>query len=485
MVSSSSQNKENNKREEHGNETLEKEYETQQYTNGVELGLAGRMPRRGARRVKTRTHVPSDGTKKTLSARQAARALLAPVDGKSKKSKNVDNDSRPTRPEDAKNVPRSIVVRHGRTGRHLSELVDDLRLVMSPYTALSLRERRSAVLKDYVMAAGPLGVSHLLVVSQATSTPSLRIARLPQGPTLTFRVERYSLSHAIRASQRRSYDHSASLMHAPLVVLNNFEASTMASQRHLKVVSLAFQSMFPAINVKSVRLADCKRVLLLHLNEEDETIEVRHFMIRTKPRGITRQVKGILRSKLPNMADAQDISEVIEMQAAYPTSESEFEDEEACVDVDPTAKIEAARKKGRPSKRVTSNKDDKQSVVRLAEIGPRMTLELLKIEDGVFSGEVQYHKYKERSQDEIAELRQRHEERKRVKEERKAIQDANVERKRKQQEDKLARRQEKRKRKEEEAEQAAEAELQKKSKHNTDKDVAAKRGAKPAPKKSA
>jgi ribosome biogenesis protein SSF1/2 len=70
-----------------------------------------------------------------------------------------------------------------------------------------------------------------------------------------------------------------------------------------------------------------------------------------------------------------------------------------------------------------------QSAIRLTEVGPRMTLELVKIEDGLCDGEVLYHTHVSKTSEEISELRQRNTEKKRLKEERKREQEANVERK--------------------------------------------------------
>jgi ribosome biogenesis protein SSF1/2 len=70
-----------------------------------------------------------------------------------------------------------------------------------------------------------------------------------------------------------------------------------------------------------------------------------------------------------------------------------------------------------------------QSAIRLTEIGPRMTLELVKIEDGLCDGEVLYHTYVSKTSEEIAELRQRTIEKKRLKEQRKREQEENVQRK--------------------------------------------------------
>ena len=38
---------------------------------------------------------------------------------------------------------------------------------------------------------------------------------------------------------------------------------------------------------------------------------------------------------------------------------------------------------------------------RLTEIGPRMTLQLIKIDEGVCSGEILYHEYVKKSPEEV------------------------------------------------------------------------------------
>jgi ribosome biogenesis protein SSF1/2 len=58
-----------------------------------------------------------------------------------------------------------------------------------------------------------------------------------------------------------------------------------------------------------------------------------------------------------------------------------------------------------------------------------MTLELVKIEDGLCDGEVLYHTYISKTSDEIAELRKRTTEKKHLKEQRKHEQEENVKRK--------------------------------------------------------
>ena len=44
------------------------------------------------------------------------------------------------------------------------------------------------------MVAGPLGVSHLLLLSRSDKFVNLKVCRLPRGPTITFHVKSVSVS---------------------------------------------------------------------------------------------------------------------------------------------------------------------------------------------------------------------------------------------------------------------------------------------------
>ena len=56
-------------------------------------------------------------------------------------------------------------------------------------------------------------------------------------------------------------------------------------------------------------------------------------------------------------------------------------------------------------------------------------MELIKIEDGLLDGEVMFHKYVTKTEEEVKEIRLRREKRKKEKERRKKEQDSNVKRK--------------------------------------------------------
>lgn len=64
-------------------------------------------------------------------------------------------------------------------------------------------------MKDYSAIAGQLGITHLIVISQTQQNVIMRLARFPDGPTLHFRINAYSLSRSVRATQRRPYDSPA------------------------------------------------------------------------------------------------------------------------------------------------------------------------------------------------------------------------------------------------------------------------------------
>ena len=67
-----------------------------------------------------------------------------------------------------------------------------------------------------------------------------------------------------------------------------------------------------------------------------------------------------------------------------------------------------------------------QSSVRLVELGPRMTLDLIKIEEGLMDGEVMYHKLVTKTDEEKKAIRLAREKRKKEKEKRRKEQEKNV-----------------------------------------------------------
>lgn len=71
------------------------------------------------------------------------------------------------------------------------------------------------------------------------------------------------------------------------------------------------------------------------------------------------------------------------------------------------------------------NIEANKSSIKLSELGPRLTLQLIKIEDGLLDGEVLYHDFVEKTEEEKLLIQKKRESKRRLKENRKKIQQIN------------------------------------------------------------
>jgi ribosome biogenesis protein SSF1/2 len=69
--------------------------------------------------------------------------------------------------------------------------------------------------------------------------------------------------------------------------------------------------------------------------------------------------------------------------------------------------------------------------VKLIELGPRMKLRLTKVEEDICNGKVLWHEFVTKSKEEVKQLEETWEQRKKEKDERRRIQKENIEKKRK------------------------------------------------------
>ncbi|XP_022854690.1 peter Pan-like protein [Olea europaea var. sylvestris] len=271
-------------------------------------------------------------------------------------------------------IPKSFVFSRGKLPGPLRQLQMDLRKLMLPFTALKLKEKRRNNLKDFLNVSGPMGVTHFLILSKTDSAPYLRVARTPQGPTLTFKINEYSLAADIAQSQLRPRCPQDLFKNSPLIVLSGFGTG----EQHLKLTTIMFQNIFPAIDVNTVNLSSCQRIVLLNYNKETKLIDFRHYSIRLQPVDVSRRIRKFVQNhQVPDLSNLQDVSDFV-TKAGY-GSESEVDDEAATVSL--------ATDLGRVNR--ASNK----SAVKLQEIGPRLTLQLIKIEEGLCSGGVIFSEY--------------------------------------------------------------------------------------------
>lgn len=344
-------------------------------------------------------------------------------------------------------APKSFVIRGGKVGRGVAGLVHDVRHTMEPNTASRLKEREKNRLRDFMSMSGPLGVSHMLIFNQTNAGTNMRIMRCPRGPTVTFRVNKYALVGDVLRASRRPMAPGSEYTTPPLLVLNNFSSE----EKHVKLLVTVFQNLFPPLHVHSMRLSQVRRIVLLNYNAETKTVDWRHFLISVRPVGVSRSVRRVIEGStrpsaassgsvtghggehkrhgraLVNLANATDIAEYVMRGSAAAggedtdTSEAESEAEDIA---DPKNAVEL------PQSYVGRGNDvNTQRAVRLREIGPRMELRLVKIEEGLNGSEVLYHDYVHKTAKQVAEQSRTIAAKKRKAAERKAEQAKNVERK--------------------------------------------------------
>ena len=128
----------------------------------------------------------------------------------------------------------------------------------------------------------------MMIMTQTEMGNYLRLIKNPKGPTITLKIEEYSLSKDVVAFQqetkRNSKIFSSTLQAPPLLLMNGFGGRE--ENDPYKIVSLMIQSMFPPIKVQSMNLTTCKRVVLFYLTKNEETgeeeIEFRHYGISAR-----------------------------------------------------------------------------------------------------------------------------------------------------------------------------------------------------------
>jgi len=271
-------------------------------------------------------------------------------------------------------APHTFVITQGKTDKIERELCADVRSVMEPFTATKLKTKRKNTVKDFVAMAGFFHVTHMLVLNKTVGGKTfLRIAHLPRGPTLTFEVIGFTTASLVRKAMKKVVQMANQLQKSALLIQNNFSGPGM----HFKLMSTMFQNMLPSININKVNLSNVKRCLLLNYNSERDVVEWRHYSIKVVPTGIAKAAKKLVEKKVPNLGNLPDIADFVDNPGA-----SESEAEEILAGTNRVVCPEQVRTRG--------NMPGKQSALKLYELGPRMTLKLVKIQSGLCEGKDLY-----------------------------------------------------------------------------------------------
>lgn len=271
-------------------------------------------------------------------------------------------------------VPRSLIIGRGQTlPKDVEHLIIDLRRIMMPYTAMKFETHPTTNWKSIKETCKSLIITHTITVKASIGGCALIIARLPHGPTLHFNVSSFCTSKDLKEfyeQQDLKFQSSFSTRTAPLVVLNNFNSVSGGDDKTSATVKLM------AVTFQNMFPA----------------VDVRKFNLS--------QTKRVVMFN--------------------------YDPEEECVHLrhySIALKEEMDEKAGK-----------KKEKVSLRELGPRVTMSLRMVTEGVMDGEMIYNKDSTLTPKQIEELRKKKAEKRALKEQRKKDQEQNVQRKKSQKE---------------------------------------------------
>lgn len=323
-----------------------------------------------------------------------------------------------------KSTPKSVIIYRGEVSASVRALMHEWRALFLPWSSKKLHGKNKT-LKDFIAVASTFSVSHLQLFTAPSQGTSLRIMRFFNGPTLTFRVQSFMLRQDIIAKQRRPASLDKAVWEvAPIVILNNFAHPDAARRPEVMLLEATFKAMFPTVNVQLVKNAEIQRVCLFHYDHIENLVEARHYYVNAKTTGVSKTVKKLLENRCPTkLGTLQSIDDVLDREDGW--SDTDGEGEEVPL-------VQPFRQ----------HRD--QCRIKLQEIGPRMTLQLMKVENGFASGEVIFHSVEQKTPKEIIANAQKVRAKKAERAKRRAEQEANVDRKKRARDEKIDRKRERR-----------------------------------------
>ena len=278
-------------------------------------------------------------------------------------------------------------------GKYIRKLTKEMRLVMYPYTLINLKESRRNNIKDFLSLVDIYGLSHMMTFTNTEKHSYLHFAKMPKGPTVTFSIEKYILASDIFSNiEKDQIPLVKNYGNIPLLIMSGFNNNKIPEEYSapIKIVSMLFQSFFPPVNLGEVQIKKFKRVVLVNLkldNDNIPEIEFRHYDIELQKYSSKKTISNLINNlgKAKDLSNFNNISDYILKHTGY----------SSCSDNEEEAKCEIFDEK---------NNQNEKTTIKLREIGPRMNLNIFKIQEGFFKGNVVYHSLIKKSRKEIYEI---------------------------------------------------------------------------------
>lgn len=287
---------------------------------------------------------------------------------------------------------------------------------MYPYTLINLKESKKNNIKDFLSLVDIYGLSHMIMFTNTEKNSYLHFAKMPKGPTVTFTLKKYLLASDIFSQvEKDKIPLTKNYGNIPLLIMSGFNNNKIPEEYStpIKIVAMLFQSFFPPVNLGEVQIKKFKRVVLVNLilNEKNlkPEIEFRHYDIELQKYSTKKTISNLINNlgKAKDLSNFNNISDYILKHSGY----------SSCSDNEEEAKCEILDEK--------NNKNEKNTI-KLKEIGPRLNLNIFKIQEGFFKGNVVYHSLIKKTRKEIYEILTEKKNKEKEKKERQKIQDENV-----------------------------------------------------------
>ncbi|CAD7944865.1 unnamed protein product [Amoebophrya sp. A120] len=357
--------------------------------------------------------------------------------------------------EETRKTPKCFVVKKGKVDKTLQELVQDFRHVCAPNSALKLKESRMNKMRDFVNVASHFHVTHVNQFSQNTDYCYFKIGKLPQGPTLTFVLKEFTTCKDVKSFQKKPRDASKDYLQPPLLLLNGMRlqdvvpediaaqeeagvdaagnknsscatssgtttsttrptsttsasSNSTTSAASLHLVATALKNMFPAVDVNTFSTKRCRRVALFNYDQKKQLLYFRHYgIVENHAADVSRTVQKLMKPTFVNRK--KDVCNYLLNQGAG-GCDSDSEGGESML-LEETAPGWTTRRKQGDAENYGAEdaaRRKKNSVaVKLVEIGPRMTLKLLKGETGFYEGSILFQEFLQKTAREQAQVAKR------------------------------------------------------------------------------
>lgn len=278
-------------------------------------------------------------------------------------------------PAALKESPHSFVIKRGEIGKNLTNFMQDLRVVLEPFTAKNLHVTRKNSVRDFVSVASIFHVQNMLIITRTDKAAYLRLCKLPRGPTLVYKLIDYTLRKDVVSQQRKPCSDPGLFLKAPLVIMKSFNEKMKGIKDDFdpnELQTIMWQGLFPSIDVRHIKLLKMKRCILLRLNLDTGVVDFRHYAIKVRPVGVTKPIRRLVtRKKIPDLGKLETIDEMFD-DGGMSSGASDGEDDQ----LDTERHVDTSYEEFSTPK----------SAVRLVELGPRMSLRLHKIEEGLLGG---------------------------------------------------------------------------------------------------